>query len=72
MKVCKLKQTILAFIWNYRGKKRKESNFQLYQLKKRNTCGSRGAQEGISGFTRARQINIKGDTLHPVEYLHHI
>ena len=33
---------------------------------------SRGAQAGISGFTRARQINIKGGTLHLDEYIYHI
>ena len=33
---------------------------------------SRGAHKGISGFTKARQINIQGDTLYPVKYLHQI
>lgn len=30
---------------------------------------SREAQEGISGVTKARQIDIRGDTLYPAEYL---
>ena len=29
---------------------------------------SRGAHAGIFGVTRARQINIWGGTLHPMEY----
>lgn len=34
---------------------------------------SRGAQEGISGFTPARQINMHGqDTLYAVKYFHQI
>lgn len=33
---------------------------------------SRGVQEGIFGFTEARQINNMGYTLHDVEYLHQI
>ena len=29
-------------------------------------------KNGEKNFTRARQMNIWGDTLHPVKYLHHI